>query len=152
MYQSYNSPSGKKDVGDEDKEEEFHEPRLNVARPRKRPRGQSLVSLSSATICSEEGGWNDSRLEVSCMVDADADPAAKCGPTGQTRTRVVKALYKLARPLGLYATNLHVRKKAKVPIISMVTCFGYHCDIAIGGHNGTDTSSYASAQVARFKR
>lgn len=140
------------DDGDDDGDEEFDERAYDDDRPRKRFRGDSLLSLPSSTTGSEDDRWNDSQMEVSYLVDAKASPMAKCGPSGQTKTKVINALYRLARPLGPYATNLHVRKKARVPIINMVTRFGYECDIAIGGHNGTDTSSYASAQASRFKR
>jgi DNA polymerase sigma len=46
---------------------------------------------------------------------------------------------------------MSVRKKARVPIMNFVSHFGFECDIAIGGHNGTDTRSYAATQSARFK-
>jgi DNA polymerase sigma len=39
----------------------------------------------------------------------------------------------------------------EVPIINLKSHFGFEADIAVGGHNGTDTSSYASLQVSRFK-
>jgi DNA polymerase sigma len=29
--------------------------------------------------------------------------------------------------------------------------FGFEADIAVGGHDGTDTCNYASVQVSRFK-
>jgi len=73
------------------------------------------------------------------------------GPSGTTRTRVVNSLYKLTRPLRPFASQMHVRKKARVPIINMVTHFGFECDIALGGHNGADTSSYARTQLSRFR-
>lgn len=38
-----------------------------------------------------------------------------------------------------------------VPIINFQSHFGFEADIAMGGHNGTDTSSYASRQVSKFK-
>ena len=34
----------------------------------------------------------------------------------------------------------------------MDTPFGYECDVALGGHNGTDTSHYAKKQSERFQR
>jgi hypothetical protein len=122
-------------------------------RPSRRPRGQSLVSLSSSTTCSVVANLDESEMEVSFVVEANNQTARnKVGPTGTTRTRVVNSLYKLTRPLRSFASNMHVRRKARVPIINMVTHFGFECDIALGGHNGTDTSSYATKQLSRFKR
>ena len=121
--------------------------------PKRRPRGQSLVSLSSSTTCSVEAKLDESEMEISFFVDPNKQPAReKVGPTGRTRTRVVNSLYKLTRPLRPFASQMHVRRQARVPIINMVTTFGFECDIALGGHNGTDTSSYATTQLSRFKR
>lgn len=97
---------------------------------------------------------DDSGMEVSFVVDAKRTPTGRSkpvGPQGTTRTQVVKALHKLTRPLRPHSVNMHVRKHARVPIINMVTRFGFECDIALGGHNGTDTSSYATTQLSRFK-
>jgi hypothetical protein len=53
-------------------------------------------------------------MEVSYMVDRSKKATKKnLGPTGRTRTLVVNALYKLARPLRPFAKNMHVRKKAR---------------------------------------
>ena len=121
--------------------------------PKRRPRGQSLVSQSSSTTCSVEATLDESGLEVSFVVGANKQTAReKIGPSGRTRTLVVNSLYKLTRPLRPFASQMHVRKKARVPIINMISHFGFECDIALGGHNGTDTSSYASTQLSRFKR
>jgi hypothetical protein len=121
--------------------------------PKRRPRGQSLVSLSSSTTCSVEAKLDESEMEISFFVDPNKQPAReKVGPSGKTRTRVVNSLYKLTRPLRPFASQMHVRRQARVPIINMVTTFGFECDIALGGHNGTDTSSYASTHLSRFKR
>lgn len=118
---------------------------------RKRPRGQSVVSLCSATTCSDDEKVDDSGMEVSYMVHPKKKRAS-C--EGRARTLVVNALYKLTkmmRPLAVQ-NKLHVRKKARVPILNMETFFGYECDIAMGGYNGTDTSSFATAQTSRFQR
>ncbi|KAG7366439.1 hypothetical protein IV203_029109 [Nitzschia inconspicua] len=117
----------------------------------RRPRGQSMVSLSSATTCSGADGFDDSGMEVSYTVSKMTTSNFNSGPTGRNRTAVVNALYKIAKRMKPYATTLHVRKKAKVPIINFQSHFGFEVDIAMGGHNGTDTSSYASIQVSRFK-
>lgn len=127
-----------------------------------RPRSRSVVSLCSATTCSdtEDKAWDDSGLEVSFVAEAKAthltsnSTSPPIGPTGETRAEVVRALNRLSKRLRRLqlAQHSHVRKLARVPIINMLTNFGYECDIAIGGHNGTDTSGYASTQCARFKR
>jgi len=36
--------------------------------------------------------------------------------------------------------------------VKFQTKFGFEGDIAVGGHNGTDTSQFAMSQVERFKR
>jgi DNA polymerase sigma len=43
-----------------------------------------------------------------------------------------------------------VRRNARVPIIVISTQFGFEGDIALGGHNGADTSQYANAQVEKY--
>jgi hypothetical protein len=78
----------------------------------KRPRGQSMVSLSSATTCSVDERFNDSGMEVSYTVGKPNFASQISGPTGRNRTAVVNALYKIARRLRPYATTLEVRKKA----------------------------------------
>jgi len=122
--------------------------------PKRRPRGHSLISLSSSTTCSVEAKLDESGMEVSFVIEANNkhEGKKKIGPSGRTRTLVINSLYKLTRPLRQHAKQMNVRRKARVPIINIVTHFGFECDIAIGGHNGTDTSSYASNQMARFKR
>ncbi|VEU42355.1 unnamed protein product [Pseudo-nitzschia multistriata] len=120
---------------------------------KQRPRGQSLVSLSSSTTCSVEAKLDESEMEVSFVVEGNKHKMRdKLGPSGRTRTLVVRSLFKLTRSLRSLSSQIHVRSKARVPIINMVSNFGFECDIALGGHNGTDTSSYASTQLSRFKR
>lgn len=119
----------------------------------RRPRGQSLVSLSSSTTCSVEAKLDESGMEVSFVVEKNKkkEGKKKIGPTGRTRTFVISSLYKLTKPLRQHAKQMNVRRKARVPIINLISHFGFECDIAIGGHNGADTSSYASNQTTRFK-
>mmetsp|Transcript_13288 Transcript_13288/g.24935 ORF Transcript_13288/g.24935 Transcript_13288/m.24935 type:complete len:771 (-) Transcript_13288:197-2509(-) len=76
----------------------------------------------------------------------------KIGPTGQTRTRVVRALSLLAKQLwkSSFAQNIHVRKNARVPIICMTTRFGFDSDLALGGHNGMDTSQYVKKLIEKY--
>lgn len=125
-----------------------------------RSRSQSIISLCSATTCSDTENWDDSGMEVSFVTEPSATSRVPSrnrpvtGPTGETRTLVVRALNALSRKLRKmqWTQQLTVRKYARVPIINMETRFGYECDIALGGHNGTDTSSYASNQIKRFRR
>jgi len=143
---------GHDDDGGNDDTENDEEVMFNDIGIRRRPRGQSLVSLSSSTTCSVEAKLDESEMEVSFVVDGSKQAAKeKVGPSGRTRTLVVKSLFKLSKPLRSFSSQIHVRSKARVPIINMITNFGFECDIALGGHNGTDTSSYASIQLSRFK-
>ena len=153
LSSTINDDGSTNDTDEEDEKVEFNDVLRDV--PRGRPRGHSLVSLSSETTCSVEATMNESRMEVSFVVEANNKQitrASGVGPTGPTRTRVINSLYKLAKPLRSWAINMQVRKRARVPIINMITRFGFECDIALGGHNGTDTSSYATTQLSRFKR
>jgi hypothetical protein len=76
------------------------------------------------------------------------------GPTGKARTQVVSALVSLTRQLrkSNFTHTIECRTKARVPIINCSTRTGFEGDIAIGGHNGVDTSMYAMSQVKRFRR
>mmetsp|Transcript_9766 Transcript_9766/g.17575 ORF Transcript_9766/g.17575 Transcript_9766/m.17575 type:complete len:1197 (-) Transcript_9766:45-3635(-) len=74
------------------------------------------------------------------------------GPTGKTRVKVLSALQSLTRQLrrSSFTNTIECRSKARVPIINCGTRTGFEGDIAIGGHNGVDTSNYAMDQVNRF--
>jgi len=74
------------------------------------------------------------------------------GPTGKTRARVLSALQILTRQLrrSSFTHTIECRSRARVPIINCGTRTGFEGDIAIGGHNGVDTSTYAMDQVKRF--
>ena len=76
------------------------------------------------------------------------------GPTGQIRNRVVSVLQGLTSHLrrSSFTNTVECRSRARVPIVNCNTRTGFEGDIAIGGHNGTDTSAYAQTQVVRFKR
>ena len=124
--------------------------------------GRSVVSLSSSTAGSDaQDSFDDSGMEVSFHTSLPKGQARRqkpspptFGPTGEARVQVVKALNALSKKLRKIraTTQLCLRKHARVPIINMETSFGYECDIAVGGHNGTDTSAYASLQIGRFQR
>ena len=76
------------------------------------------------------------------------------GPTGKTRNRVVSVLLSLTNQLrrSSFTHTIECRSRARVPIINCSTRTGFEGDIAIGGHNGVDSSLYALSQVNRFKR
>jgi hypothetical protein len=124
--------------------------------------GRSVVSLSSSTADSDaQESFDDSGIEVSFHTSIpkgksrrQAPSPATFGPSGDARVQVVGALNALSKKLRKMrsTTQLCLRKRARVPIINMETSFGYECDIAVGGHNGADTSAYASSQIGRFQR
>lgn len=103
--------------------------------------------------CSDDE--TDFNLNISNQTDFGSSAASRSqafGPTGEVRTKVVSALSKLSKHLwkSSFAQNLHVRKNAKVPIICMTTVYGFDSDVAIGGHNGMDTSQYVKSLVQKF--
>ena len=120
-----------------------------------RPRSRSLISLCSATTCSdnEEREWDESGMEVSFVSNGKSKSTVP-ELSEEMRVKVIRALNALGRRLRgcLPLHHLHVRKKARVPIINLQTRYGYECDIAVGGHQGMDTSGYAVAQCRRFQR
>jgi ribosome-associated translation inhibitor RaiA len=142
---------GVAEEGNEEEEEEM------ITTPRKRPRSRSLVSLSSATTCSDNHSLDETGLEVSFFNEpkrrfSASSHATKIGD--DTRGLInskLNQLTKTIRRTGV-VTSIHVRKSARVPIINMETRYGFECDIALGGHNGNDTSAYAATQIARHPR
>jgi hypothetical protein len=92
-------------------------------------------------------------LSVTSNANNIQSQAAVVGPRGKTRTRVVSTLLCLTRQLRMsshYVHTIECRTKARVPIINCATRMGFEGDIAIGGHNGVDTSMYAQAQSTRY--
>lgn len=87
-------------------------------------------------------------------VDYSASAASRktIGPSGETRKKVLKALALMGKRLwkAPFSQNIHVRKHARVPIICMTTRSGFDADIALGGHNGTDTSHYVRKLVDKY--
>jgi hypothetical protein len=90
----------------------------------------------------------------STTTTAASSSSVMVGPQGETRKLVLGALKRLGRQLWKSPVihTVEVRKHARVPIIATGTHLGFESDIALGGHNGTDTSQYASTQAQRFKR
>ena len=78
--------------------------------------------------------------------------STQLGPTGETRVQVVRALNTLSRRLRKqsWSTQVTVRKHAKVPIVNLLTTFAFELDLCVGGHNGTDTSSYARCYIEQY--
>eukprot|EP00934_Nitzschia_sp_Nitz4_P008632 Nitzschia sp. Nitz4//scaffold74_size92883//53864//58924//NITZ4_004827-RA/size92883-augustus-gene-0.6-mRNA-1//1//CDS//3329557607//8622//frame0 len=122
-----------------------------------RPRGHSVISLCSATTCSEgdQKELDESGMEVSFV--APTTPKASNLPlqeqSEEQRKLVIRALNSLSRRIRkkCLAQQVTVRKWARVPIINMATEAGFECDITVAGFNGTDTSSFANFQCQRFK-
>ena len=79
---------------------------------------------------------------------------ASVGPQGHTRVKVVKALRSLGNILRrrVFTSSIQVISRARVPIVKFETHLGFEGDIAMGGHNGTDTSKFAQSCVDRYKR
>ena len=103
-------------------------------------------------------GWDD--LHVS-FVSTPAPPSstsskdkASFGPQGVTRVKVVKALRSLGNILRRreFTQGIQVISRARVPIVKFETRLGFEGDVAMGGHNGTDTSQFARSCVERYKR
>jgi len=78
--------------------------------------------------------------------------ASSKGPVGKIRKKVLSALYGLSSALRRHpiSDKIEVRRFAKVPILAFETQIGVDGDVAIGGHNGADTSAYASSQIQRY--
>jgi hypothetical protein len=109
--------------------------------------------------CYEKGSENSDNdqfdlhiSEHTNFTSSSLNMSQKIGPTGRTRIRVVRALSLLAKKLwkSSFAQNIHVRKNARVPIICMTTRFGFDSDLALGGHNGMDTSQYVKKLIQKY--
>jgi hypothetical protein len=117
----------------------------------------SIASTASIDQVALNEGWADQdEPEVSFVSHASKAAVVPdtMGPTGDNRKLVVNALKRLGNALwkSPIIHTVEVRKFARVPIISTGTHLGFEGDIAMGGHNGADTSQYASSQARRFKR
>jgi len=120
---------------------------------------QDQLSSDSASYPSDDDDddANDSGFDLNISSQTDfgsSDAGIKrktIGPTGKVRTKVVKALSLLGKRLwkSSFAQNIQVRKNARVPIICATTRFGFDSDVALGGHNGVDTSQYVRKVVEK---
>jgi hypothetical protein len=68
------------------------------------------------------------------------------------RDELVNVLGRLANRLRKvpYARKIVLIKHARVPIVKMESNLGFEADVAIGGHNGTDTSAFAASMVDKY--
>jgi hypothetical protein len=109
---------------------------------------------SDENSCSSEASSYDGfELNIS-NVGQPRKTANTIGPTGNIRTKVVNALSLMGKRLrkSPFAQNLQVRRNARVPIICLTTRYGFDADVALAGHNGTDTSHYVRKLVEKFDR
>mmetsp|Transcript_29231 Transcript_29231/g.67091 ORF Transcript_29231/g.67091 Transcript_29231/m.67091 type:complete len:653 (-) Transcript_29231:718-2676(-) len=76
------------------------------------------------------------------------------GPTGAVRDEVLSVLGRLQRRIRRLrsSTSVEFVRKARVPIIKYKTVYGVDVDVAVGGHNGTDTSKYVGSQAKKYAR
>lgn len=90
-------------------------------------------------------------LEVSFVTNTRASNSKKLD--GETRQLVINSLRTLGRALwrSPVMTRVEVRHRAKVPIVTTDTKLGFEADVAVGGHNGADTSQFAASQVAKYQ-
>jgi len=73
----------------------------------------------------------------------------------QTRRKVIKALGTLYTNLrkkhSHIVSQMELRRRAKVPIVYLETKYGFEVDIAIGGHQGMDTSRLPESLVNQYQ-
>ena len=121
---------------------------------------QRTISLSSSTTGGTEAACHydddvvDSNMEVSFVAQGSPQRTSLVGPNGSGRFEIVDILERLGRSLRRvsFARNVHVIKKARVPIVKMKSQFGFEGDVAVGGHSGMDTTQYAANLILRYKR
>jgi hypothetical protein len=134
-------------------------------KPKRDHRDFDVISVGDSSSDESTAGDktnSDEVLELSLTsnnvrgISAKSAPITKpvFGPTGKIRMRVVSVLQSLTTQLrrSSFTHTIECRSRAKVPIINCNTRTGFEGDIAIGGHNGVDTSAYAMTQVKRFFR
>lgn len=123
-----------------------------------KPSSLNQFSSDSPRCCGEDEDADDSRFDLNISNHTNFGSSSAgierktIGPTGKVRTKVVKALSLLGKRLwkSSFAQNIQVRKNARVPIICMTTRFGFDSDVALGGHNGIDTSHYVRKVVEKY--
>lgn len=129
-----------------------------------------VVSLSSSSSATDEedeedddetGEYadesEDSQMNVSFISNPQptfiASPSAK-GPTGRIKRECIDVLRRIQNGMrrGTLSTSSQLISGARVPIVKFQTSTGFEADIAVGGHNGADTSQYAASQVEKYQR
>lgn len=115
------------------------------------------VSLSSESSDDESVLEEDSQKVNDMQVSFFNDPPlVRAGPTGRIRNKVLNALGSFRHDIRSMHSKW-IRKvtfitKARVPILKMDTALGVEVDVAVGGHNGADTSQFAAKQSELYRR
>ncbi|CAB9519065.1 expressed unknown protein (Partial), partial [Seminavis robusta] len=131
-------------------------PAANAKRPAEEYRTeQAVISLSSDDEDDDDEEDDDlDDMQVSFVAHpTNNGKNTTIGPSGAVRAEVVNVLNSLGNILRRrqFTTSVTVIRKARVPIVKFQTKLGFEGDVAMGGHNGTDTSQFAMSQVQRFK-
>jgi hypothetical protein len=111
--------------------------------------------LEEGVFSSSREDEEDNDMEISIFASApEPSTPTPTGPTGRARTQVVDALDALRRKLRKWPFTKQVMLigRARVPIVKLQTKLGVEMDVAVGGHNGTDTSHFAALQSEKFQR
>ncbi|CAB9529820.1 expressed unknown protein [Seminavis robusta] len=116
---------------------------------------QAVISLSSDDEDDDDEEDDDlDDMQVSFVAHpTNNGKNTTIGPSGAVRAEVVNVLNSLGNILRRrqFTKSVTVIRKARVPIVKFQTKLGFEGDVAMGGHNGTDTSQFAMSQVQRFK-
>jgi len=116
------------------------------------PPNQNTIGSSRESTDNDEDAFEVNLSTNKVDYAASAASRKTIGPSGESRKKVLKALALMGKRLrkAPFSRNIHVRKHARVPIICMTTRSGFDTDIALGGHNGTDTSHYVRKLVDKY--
>jgi hypothetical protein len=131
--------------------------KLEALSDRTRSAHRQVTESSPSDDDSEEEDQHDyeqsDSLEVSFVSNAPTTCTRAPEMDFETRRQVVNALRALGKALwrSPVMSNIEVRHRAKVPIVTTDTKLGFEADVAVGGHNGTDTSKFAATQVKKYK-
>lgn len=150
--------SSSSDDDSADKMESYQSARGNNCKP-KSINTVSLTSDSDGEVIDVTDDTIDERFlakddDHDMQLSIIATPTAPAGPTGRIRTKVVDTLTALHRKLRRcpMTTSVTLIKKARVPIVKLVTKFGVEMDVAVGGQNGTDTSQFCAVEMEKYQR
>lgn len=124
----------------------------------RQPNYSRYVSLSSESsddesVLEEEDNEKINNMQVSFFT---APPLVSAGPKGRIRNKVLDALgsfrEEIRRMSSKWIVKVNFITKARVPILKMNSALGVEVDVAVGGHNGADTSHFAAQQSNLYKR